>query len=241
MRERAIVASMRPPGVRQRIESLLDSEWHDIHSRPERLLRVNLTSFVSLCGRLWYSDHPVTTVLKRYHEVCTYLDDPSQVKTHSDFENKSIACVEQLRPEIEELAGTPAENISFDEQEGAREPLLRVPPLTLLGEVNPECYFHLVCWNEANSLMEGVQARYRAARQIANMGFHNPADPYSLVEPLTDLAVRGSSGCAQRDRRGDCRPARDVHHARALVDGLTCCLPTCAARPVAARPPRGGD
>lgn len=62
--------------------------------------------------------------------------------------------------------------------------------MTLLGEVNTECYFHLVCWNEAKSLIEGVQTPYRAARQIANMGFHNPADPYSLIEPLTDLAVR---------------------------------------------------
>lgn len=202
MRERAIVASMRPPGVRQRIEHLLDSEWNYVHSRPEHLLRANLTSFISLCGRLWYSDHPVTTILKRYHEACAYLDDPSQVKTHSDFENKSIACVEQLRPEIGELAGKPAENISLDEQEDAREPLLRIPPMTLLGEVNPECYFHLVCWNEANSLIEGVQTPYRAARQIANMGFHNAADPYGLVDPLTDLAVRYEDYQDERSETG---------------------------------------
>lgn len=203
MRKRAIMAGMRPPGVRQRIKNLLDGEWNYVHSHPKRLLRVNLTSFVSLCGRLWYSDHPVTTVLKGYHEVCTYLDDPSQVTTHSDFENKSMACIEQLRPEIGELAGRPTQDIPFDEQEAAREPLLRVPPMTLLREVNPECYFHLVCWNEANSLVEGVQTPYRAARQIANMGFHNPADPYDLIEPLTDLAVRYEDYPDERGETGD--------------------------------------
>ncbi len=123
--------------------------------------------------------------------------------THSGFENKSIACVEQLCPELAELAEMSAEDIPFDEQEDARELLLRVPPMTLLGEVNPECYFHLVCWNEANSLVEGVETPYRAARQIANEGFHNPADPYGLIEPLADLAVRYEDHPDERGETGE--------------------------------------
>lgn len=184
------MTGMRPPGVRQRVTELLDREWNDIHSRPERLLRVHVASFLNLCARLWYSDHPVTTVLKRYQEVCAYRDDTSQLMTHSDFENKSFACVDQLHPDIGWVAGRPVEDITFDEQEQARGPLLRVPPAVLLGEADPESYFHLVCWNEANSLAEGFETPYRAARQIANMGFHQPADPFGLVDPLAGLAMR---------------------------------------------------
>lgn len=185
-----VVMMIRPPGVQQRVKELLDSEWSYVHSFPGRGLRVHLTSFISLCGRLWYDDHPVTTVLRRYHEVGVYLDDLSQERVHTDFENKSIICVEQLRPEIGELANKPIEDISLDAQEEAREPLLRIPSTVFFGKADRESYFHLVCWNEANSLVEGMQTPYRAARQIANMGFHNPADPYDLIKPLTNLAVR---------------------------------------------------
>ncbi len=196
------LAEGRPPGVQQRIRELLDGEWSYVHSLPGRGLRVNLTSFINLCGRLWYHDHPVTTALRRYHEVCTYLGDPAQEKTHTAFEDKSIACVEQLRPEVGEIAKKPAEEIPFDTQESVREPLLRIPPMVLLGEFGPESYFHLVCWNEANSLVEGMQTPYRAARQIANMGFHNPADPYDLIKPLTSLAVRYEDYPEERGKTG---------------------------------------
>ena len=185
-----MVTGMRPPGVRQRVTDLLDSEWNYVHSRPEHLLRVHLTSFINLCARLWYSDHPVTTVLKRYQEAYAYRDDVSQVMTHSDFENKSVACLEQLYPEIGWVTERSVEDVTFDEQESVREPLLRIPPMALLGEVSPESYFHLVCWNEANSLVEGFETPYRAARQIANMGFHHPADPFGLIDPLADLAMQ---------------------------------------------------
>lgn len=171
-----------------------------MHSRPEHLLRVNLMSFINLSARLWYSDHPATTVLKRYKEVCAYRDDPAQTMTHSDFENKSLACVEQLHPEIGGITEKAIEDITFDEQEAVREPLLRIPPMAVLGQTGPEYYFHLVCWNEANSLIEGFQTPYRAARQIANMGFHQPADPFGLIDPLTDLAMRYED---YPDERGD--------------------------------------
>lgn len=181
---------MRPPGVRRRVTELLDSEWNYVHSRHEHLLRVHVASFVNLCARLWYSDHPATTVLTRYQEVCAYRGDMTQLMTHSDFEDKSFACVDQLYAEIGWVTARPIEDIAFDEQEGARGPLLRVPPMVLLGEAGPESYFHLVCWNEANSLIEGFETPYRAARQISNMGFHHPADPFGLVDPLAELAMR---------------------------------------------------
>ncbi|HEX2300067.1 MAG TPA: hypothetical protein VHH34_16405 [Pseudonocardiaceae bacterium] len=191
---------MRPPGVRQRVTELLDSEWAHVHSRPEHLLRVHVTSFLNLCARLWYSDHPTTTVLKRYQEVRSCWDDKSQVRTYSDFEDKSLACIEQLHPEIGWVTERPVEDITFDEQESVRGTLLRVPPTVLLGEAGPHSYFQLVCWNEANSLIEGFETPYRAARQIANMGFHHPADPFGLIDPLADLAMRYEDYPEERGR-----------------------------------------
>lgn len=69
-------------------------------------------------------------------------------------------------------------------------PLLRIPPMTLLGEANQESYFHMVCWNYANCVVEGIVEPYWAARGIANMGFFAPDDPYGLIEPCTTLAER---------------------------------------------------
>lgn len=181
---------MRPPGVRQRIRQLSDSEWEYLRSRPERLLRVSLTSLINLCARQRYHDDPVIYALEKYQRVCSYLDDPSQARTHSDFETKSIACVMELRAEIGQTADKPLEDISFDEQDALHEPLVRIPPRVILGEVNPDCYFHLICWNQANSLIEGFRTPYLAARAIANMDIHEPADPFGLITPLDELAMR---------------------------------------------------
>jgi hypothetical protein len=192
---------MRPPGVQHRIRQLLDDEWNDVHSRPERALRVNLTDFIGLCARLWYSDQPVITVLRKYRAAWQHVDDPRQVRTGTDFERRSIACLRELRPEVGYLADH-AEALSFDEQGTAVEPLLRIPPGVVLGEVGPDSYYHLACWNEANALMEGVQTPYRAARRVINMKIHQPPDVYELIPRLTELVeryedepdVRGATG-----------------------------------------------
>src|SRR5690348_17787494 len=108
---------MRPAGVRQRVRELQDREWHLVRSWSDRALRVQLTSFVNLCARQWHHDHPMTTVLRRYQEVIVLLDDPHQLRTTSDFETRSIACVEQLRPFIGDLAARDATEVSFEQQE----------------------------------------------------------------------------------------------------------------------------
>ncbi len=180
---------MRPPGVQHRIRQLLDDEWNHVHSRSERALRVNLTDFIGLCARLWYWDHPVTTVLRRYRDAWRHLDDPRQVRTGTDFERRSLACLRELRPEVGHLADF-AEALSFDEQDNAVEPLLRIPPSVVLGEVSADSYYHLACWNEANALVEGVQRPYRAAQRIVNMKIHEPPDVYGLLPALTELVER---------------------------------------------------
>jgi hypothetical protein len=181
---------MRPAGVLQRVRELQDREWDLVHSWSDRALRVHVTSFVNLCARQWHHDHPMTTVLRRYREVIALLSDPRQRRTGSDFETRSLACVEQLRPLIGDLAERDVAEVTFEQQECAREPLLWIPPMTILGEAGPGWPFHLLCWNEANSLAEGVQTPYRAARHIATEAFHEPDDPFDLIAPMTELAER---------------------------------------------------
>jgi hypothetical protein len=181
---------MRPVGVRQRIRELQDSEWQLVHSWSDRALRVHLTSFVNLCARQWHHDHPMTTVLRRYREVTARVDDPRQLRTGSDFETRSLVCVEQLHPRIGDVAERDSAEVPFEQLERARDPLLWIPPMMILGEASPGWPFNLLCWNEANSLVEGVQTPYRAARHIANEAFHDPDDPFGLIGPMTELAER---------------------------------------------------
>ncbi|GAA0926751.1 hypothetical protein [Pseudonocardia zijingensis] len=182
------------------MRELQDREWDLVHSWLDRALRVHLTSFVNLCARQYHHDHPMTTVLRRYREVVTFLDDPRQIRTGSDFETRSLTCIEQLRPLIGELAERDA---TFEEEERARDPLLWIPPMTILGEAGPGWPFHLVCWNTANALAEGVETPYRAARHIANEAFHEPDDPFGLIAPMTELAERYEDHPHLREQTAD--------------------------------------
>lgn len=132
----------------------------------------------------------MTTVLRRYREVTALLADARQRRTGSDFEARCLACVELLRPLIGDVSERDGAEVPFEQQERARDPLLWIPPMTILGEASPGWPFHLVCWNEANSLVEGVQTPYRAARHIATEAFHEPDDPFVLIAPMTELAER---------------------------------------------------
>jgi hypothetical protein len=189
---------VRPPGVRQRFADLREERATRTRRRPEYRFRTALASFINSCGRQWYDDHPVSRTLDLYYDVVLSLDDPTQVRTHTDFEQRCTACVEQLRPEILDSARH-AGSLTIEEENAVREPLLRIPPMSLLGEVDDRSYFHMMCWNDANCVAEGVEEPYWAARGLANMGFFEPDDPYGLIEPLTALALRYEDHPAQRE------------------------------------------
>jgi hypothetical protein len=139
--------------------------------------------FVDLCAGLWNNDHPVFTVVESYRTLRRLLAEPDQVRTGSDFEARCFAALEALRPALDDVR-------SWDEAEVGAASLLRIPPLTILGEVSPDWAFDLVCWNGANGLAEGVRRPYGAAVAIANEGFHRPADAFELVAPMTELMIR---------------------------------------------------
>jgi hypothetical protein len=189
---------VRPEGVYQRFLELREEREKRARRHPEYRLRSTLASFISLCGRRWYADHPVSRTLDAYYDVILSLDDPGQVRTHSDFEERCIVCIEQLRPEVLDFAKI-ASSLTFEEEDAADEPLLRIPPMVLLGEVDEQCYFHMVCWNDANCVVEEVVEPYWAARGIANMGFFEPDDPYEMVGPCTALAERYEDFPPERD------------------------------------------
>jgi hypothetical protein len=156
-----------------------------VESWRERTLRVQLTAFVDLCARLWFGDHGVTAVLRRFDAVEAMLDDPAQTRTGSDFETRCLDVVRELTPMVSGLSER-----SLDEQDSVRDVLVSVPPWTILGECEQESHFDLVCWNEANALAEQVQRPYLAARHIAAEDFHQPLDRFGLIAPMTELAER---------------------------------------------------
>lgn len=136
--------------------------------------------------------------------VVALLDYPGQVRSASDVEMRCLIVIRELQPIVSGLS-----QASFDEQAGVIDVLTGIPPLEILGEREHDSHFDLVCWNEANCLAEGVQRPYLAARHIASEDFHEPADRFGILEPMTELAVR-------YEDFPDERAALDVEIAREL-------------------------
>jgi len=185
---------MRPDGVHERIRELGRSERRLVESWTDRAFRVQLTYFVDLCARLWFPDHGPGVVLRQFDTVVGLLDDSAQLRTGSDFETRCLAAVRELRPMVGGLS-----QASLDAQDSVVDVLTQVPPLLILGECEHESHFDLVCWNEANSLAENVQRPYLAARHIASEDFHEPADRFGIVGPMTELAERYEDRPHERD------------------------------------------
>lgn len=161
-----------------------------VESRPQWRLRVRLMTLIDLCARLYFDDHPVSVVLKCYRQVDDLRTDAEQARTGTDFEARCLRCVDLLHPMIGPMAARPIEEVPFDEQDGVTADLVSIPPEVVLGQAGPGSQFDLICWNQANALVEGVQRPYRAARAIAAEGFHDPVDVFGLIDPMTELTER---------------------------------------------------
>lgn len=181
---------MRPAGVLQRFREVRQSEWDHVFAHPENAFRARLMSFVDLCGRLRFFDLPDRAVLLEFREAYALVDDPTQRRTDTGFEHRSIECLRRLHHVVGEyVAGLP-DTASVLEEDRLHEPLVTVPPSVLLGSAGREQSFEMVCWNNANCLVEGITTPWLAARGIAHIGYHQPADAYGLVSPLTALTER---------------------------------------------------
>jgi hypothetical protein len=181
---------MRPPGARERIREVARAELDVVESWTDRRMRVELTALVDVCARLVFDDHPVAWVLRCYALVDSLLAEPGQLRSGTDFETRSLRCVEELRPIVGGMAARRIEEVPLPEQDEVFMPLVLVPPRVVLGDDGPDSQFDLVCWNQANAVVEGVQRPYRAARAISAVGYHEPVDVFGLVEPMTVLTER---------------------------------------------------
>jgi hypothetical protein len=181
---------MRPAGVLQRFREVKQSEWDHVYSRPENTFRAQLMRFVNLSGRLSFYDLAARAVLTGYREAYALIDDPGQRRTGTGFERRSMDCVRELHPVVGAYATGLPETASVVEEDRLWKPLVDIPPTILLGSAGLEQSFDMVCWNDANCLLEGITTPWLAAREIANLGYHQPADRFGLVSPLGDLAER---------------------------------------------------
>ena len=181
---------VRPAGVLERFREVRQAEWDVVYSRPGNAFRARLMSFINLSGRLRFYDLAERTVLTEFQEAYSLVEDSTQRRTGTAFERRSIDCLRRLHPVVGAYAAGLPETASVVEEEQLREPLVTTPPTTLLGSAGLEQSFDMVCWNDANCLVEGVTTPWLAARGIANLGYHQPADVYGLVSPLGELAER---------------------------------------------------
>jgi hypothetical protein len=192
---------MRPTGVYRRFLELKDEEWARVRARPEDEFRILLMTFLNLSGRLRFYDLSERAVLAAFHMAYAVAEDPTQRRTGSGFEHRSIECLRRLHPLIGDYAAGLPDTASVEVEDALRESLVVVPATVLLGQAGVEQSFRLVCWNTASCLAEGIGTPYLAARTIANMGHHDRTgqlDVYGLVAPLTELAERSEDHPDQR-------------------------------------------
>ena len=180
----------RPLGVLERFRALVAEDRRYEEGHPELRLGIALTDFLYLSGRQRYQDLPVGATLDQFYAAYFALREPGQRRTHSDFENRSIDSVQRLHPLIDGYAERHPGADPLDVDDALRRLLVDIPPKVVLGELGPGSSFDLICWNAANSLVEGVKRPYNTARRIVHTAYHRPADPFGLVPPLTTLTER---------------------------------------------------
>lgn len=180
----------RPLGVVERLRALVADDRNYRNERPELRCRVELADFLVLSARQRWSDLPIGDTLDQFYEAYFALRDPGQWRSHSEFEGRCVDCVQQLHQAVDGYAERHPEVDPLDVDDAVRRFFVDVPPQVVLGELGPNSSFDLICWNAANSLVEGVKRPYFAARPIVHASYHKPADPYGIVAPLTELTER---------------------------------------------------
>lgn len=190
----------RPLGVLERFRALIADDRRYADGRPELRLRIALTDFLHVAARQRYQDLPVGAALDQFYAAYFALREPGQRHTGSDFERRSIDCVRQLHPVVDGYEERHPDTDPLDTEDGLRRLFVDVPPQVVLGELRSNSSFDLICWNAANSLIEGVKRPYFAARPIVHAAYHRPTDTYGLVTPLASLTER-------YEDRPDDRPA----------------------------------
>jgi hypothetical protein len=181
---------VRPAGVLQRFRGLVAEDARHVDAHPELRLRTELTRFVHVAARQWYADLPLSSAMDSLWTTAGYLYDPTQLRTETDFESRSVDCLQQLRRAVEEFTSRHPDATPIEVDDSLLGPFVHVPPTVLLGGEGPDSHFDLICWNAANSLLEGIRRPYWAAQPVVHAGYHRPADVYGLLPALAPLTER---------------------------------------------------
>jgi hypothetical protein len=181
--------SMRPAGVRERIQQLQEDGHRHARAHPEQALQRALTWFIHGCALLAYADEGASAVVESYRSVLTCLDDPNQRRSTSRWEQAGLDCIAQLREPLAEVAADPQRHAARDEEIAAPS-LLRIPPTVLVGRATPDAYFPMACLNAAGSLREEAITPYRAVTLICGVGFYEPAQEHDLLTTMRTLRTR---------------------------------------------------
>lgn len=169
------------------IYQLLDEERRQRVARPDLSLRHAVVDLVSGCATQYYADHPLGEDLRRLDRAHALMRAGDQRQSGTRFEAASLETVEQLegavRPRRREID-------DLDVHEELRSLVIAVPARTILGREDDEASADLLCWNEANCLLEEVTGPYRCAAAISDLAFLGAADRYHVIDPLADLRRR---------------------------------------------------
>jgi hypothetical protein len=184
---------MRPTGVWERVKELQAEQARWTREHPEGGLRRGLTWFVHDCALFAFDDVPTTSVVECFRKVLALMNDSTQHRSGSELERRAIACVEELREPL--AAGTPA---AVGDDEDLRAPLLRIPPLRIIGRATRDAYLPMACWNAAGSAHEGIITPYRAATLITSVGYYEPIEEADLLSTMQELRERYEDRPADR-------------------------------------------
>ena len=187
----------------ERVRAAAAAERATVASWTDRQLGLALCSFVTGCGRQAFSDHSVLVPIRMWKRVDEFVGDSSQRRTGSDFERRCLAAFEQLRPVVEPLAAGLPTDVWLDAYDAAEPMIVDVPVRSILGVSDgPDRHFDLICWNEASALAEGNNTPYFAAGGITSVAIFRPADPFGLLEPLSELRTRYEDEPDSRETTG---------------------------------------
>ncbi len=181
---------VRRQGAYERFRQLTAEDDAYNAGRPQWAFRVALCRFVTVAARQYYQDLALTSALDRLNDAYHHLGDPTQRRTHSDFECRGVRTLEHLHSVVEDFTEHCPDATPLDQDDALIQPFYAVPAELLLGEHGPGSSFDLICWNAANCALEGIRRPYWAARPIVHAAYHRPTDTYGLVQPLTALTER---------------------------------------------------
>lgn len=176
----------RPAGVVERIRATQAAERQVAH---ELRLRNGLAALVTASGTQGFADHAFASDLDLLDEVSVWVDDARQWRSGTEFERRSLAYLYDFRAKLGATRSRTGGSLSFDDEEVLREETLVDVRRALLGDDGAD-FFELVCWNEANSVAEGVRRPYIAASAISSMALHDPNDRYDLIPPLAEARIQ---------------------------------------------------